>query len=302
MFDHPSWRKHPFRTGLRLCTCLARRRVGAWSQVAVPYQKGLAKLWVDVRTRFGYTVYRYGHHDPDIDLLRRLLGPGDWMVDGGAHVGLFTLVAAACVGPSGKVLAFEPAPEARAQLLKNVEINGFSRVDVRSEALAEEQGTREFVAFSVEAWGSSSFAPPEGLAGGQRETVETVTLDSVISSEEQARLKLIKLDLEGAEYAALRGAQRLLAEAKPDLILELEPEHLARQGATIDAIVRLLEPYGYAFFRAEWNADDEVVLVPTDLKGSGGGHPNVYMTRDVRRAEQAGVAVMRRESSQEASE
>src|SRR5437764_472130 len=83
--------------------------------------------------------------------------------------------AAKGVGPAGRVLAFEPAPAARGQLLQNLALSRFPWVEVSSQALADCAGERDFVAFSNDAWGSSSFAPPSEFAGGSVETVETTT-------------------------------------------------------------------------------------------------------------------------------
>src|SRR5579884_2708762 len=128
MFDSPRWRTRPIHTAYRLVTCLIRRRVPGLHNAVLAYDEGRSRIEVDVRTRFGYGLYRYGHTDPDADLVRRLLQPGDLFVDGGAHIGFFTLAAAARVGPSGRVIAFEPAPATRAALVRNLQLSGFANV------------------------------------------------------------------------------------------------------------------------------------------------------------------------------
>lgn len=286
MFDHPLWRQKPVATAFRLLTCIARQRFGSPLAV-ISYDEGRAKIEVDVRTRFGYTLYRYGHHDPDIELVKRLLAPGDIFVDGGAHVGLFTLAAAAKVGKSGNVIAFEPASETRRHLLRNVAVSGFDWVQVFPNALADHAETREFIAFGEEAWGSSSFAPPEGLPGQRLETVETVTLDDALANVDSSRLRLVKLDLEGAEYAALQGMTRLMTESKPDLLIEMEPEHLARQGASPEAIFRLLTTHGYTLYRPV--GEQELAIWHSGETPKAEGHsPNVLATADRNRLQRTG--------------
>jgi FkbM family methyltransferase len=264
MFDHPLWRHRPAHTAYRLLTCLVRQRVPGLSDAVVSHDDGRSRIVVDVRTRFGYGIYRYGHHDPDIDFIRGLLAPGDIFVDGGAHIGLFSLAAAARVGPKGCVIAFEPAARTRASLIRNVALNGFHWIDVRTEALSDRPGEREFFSFPVDSWGSSSFAPPGDLPDAERGVVVTTTLDEALRGLDAGRIRLVKLDLEGAELAALCGATDLLASAHPDLLLEIEPEHLARQGASFDAIRQLLARYGYRFGRPIHEAGEASRSAPGD--------------------------------------
>jgi FkbM family methyltransferase len=163
----------------------------------------------------GLALYRYGHvvGDADIELVRRLLRPGDVFVDGGANIGLFSLVAARSVGPSGKVVAFEPAPATRAALRGNLELNALPWVEVRPDALGARPGTLELVTFTGDRSGLSSFNPADA-AGGRKEQVRVVMLDEALG-EEVVKVRLLKLDLEGAEYGALQGASGLLGRRSP---------------------------------------------------------------------------------------
>src|SRR5437764_646700 len=122
-FDNPAWRSAPIQTGLRVAKSLARKRIERLSRVPVPYDGGRTSIYADLQTPLGLGLYRYGYRDPDLDLMGRLLSPGDVVVDGGANVGLFTLVAANRVGPAGKVIAFEPGRGVRMSLMANIVLN-----------------------------------------------------------------------------------------------------------------------------------------------------------------------------------
>ena len=165
--DRPAWRRRPARTALRVATSLIRRSIPGLGGPAVKYDGGRSRIVADLSTPLGLELYRYGDRaDPDLDLLRCLLRPGDVCVDGGANVGLFTLVAAAKVGPTGKVVAFEPSPKTHMALRANVELNGFSWVERREEALDDCAGERDLIAFDAAGSGLSSFGrgrPREGV-------------------------------------------------------------------------------------------------------------------------------------------
>lgn len=248
------------------------RSLGFGLERVVPYDNGRSRILADLRTALGLALYRYGVDAPEIELVRRLLRPGDTFVDGGANVGLFTLVAAHCVGATGHVLSFEPASATRSQLIRNIALNRYPWIDVRGEALAEATGSAAMLSFVGDGAGLSSFAPAV-CVGGVREQVSVTTLDDALGAD-ACKVRLVKLDLEGAEVRALRGAPRLL-DAGPDLILEVEPGHLERQGTSDAELVSLLESAGYRLFEiASANGDCRLI----DWAGCGPAGMNVFAT------------------------
>ena len=76
--------------------------------------------------------------------LEAMCPEGGTVIDGGAHIGLFSVVMARAVGPAGRVLAFEPTPDSRAVLYRTLELNGLDNVTVRSSALSSSSGTAIF--------------------------------------------------------------------------------------------------------------------------------------------------------------
>lgn len=250
---------------------------------------------VDLSTALGLGLYRYGLRDADLELAGKLLGPGDVFVDGGANVGLYAIVAGVRVGPSGKVIAFEPASRTRQILGDNVTLNGFHWVVVRPEALGDSTGTATMVTFAGDGAGLSSFAP-ESTLDGTPESVLVARLDDVITEilgrPDHPHLKLIKLDLEGSEVRALRGAGRLLSSARPDLLIEVEPRHLERQGDSAGALLDLLRSNGYAFYRTRWLDSKTVGLTAEPEPERGGRSPNVFASARPDLLERAGVRLI----------
>jgi FkbM family methyltransferase len=261
------------------------------SRAVVPFDGGRSSIYADLHTARGLTLYRYGHREADLELAGRLLQPGDVFVDGGANVGLFTLVAAERVGPTGKVIAFEPGRTVRLRLLENVVLNRFSQVEVIPFALSSAAGQASFRTFEIGGSALNHLTPIDGEGGGL-ETVALTTLDAVLIPHDRDRVTLIKLDLEGAEHDALLGAAAILRERRPDLLLEIEPPHLQRMGTSAGAVADLLLPQGYTFFRTHTDPSGVLFLsAATDISSPPSRHPNIFATVDIERARRRGVAV-----------
>jgi FkbM family methyltransferase len=176
---------------------------------------------------------------PDFEemiFMRRYLRPGDRFVDGGANVGAYTLLAASLVGPSGRVDAFEPSRLEVGRLRENVSLNGLDQVRVHEAALADVAGQ---AAFTV---GRSSSNRLEAEAGAT--TVSVATLDEALPDGTYA---MAKLDLEGAEPLALRGAEAHLHACNPPvLVLELVDRFVRRYGSSAVEVADWLHERGYA--------------------------------------------------------
>jgi FkbM family methyltransferase len=237
-------------TFLRLGASGLRSRFPELSQATISLGKGGPRLIADLGTPTGLRLYRYGLVDPLADLLRGRLAPGDSVVDGGANIGLFTLVAAAAVGPQGRVIACEPSRETMPLLQANVALNGFEWVTTCAVALGERAGSAEFWSFGAGAGLSSLARPADQHVASYRVAVRT--LDEV--SQDAATVRLVKLDLEGAELIALRGARRLLEVDRPEWVIEVEPDHLARHGSSVAGIADLFRSADYLAYDYVVNA------------------------------------------------
>jgi FkbM family methyltransferase len=289
-FDNPAWRVAPARTALRVLTSLVRKRLGPLRTASVPYDGGRTSIYADLGTPLGLLLYRYGVRDADIALTKKLLAPGDVFVDGGANVGLFTLAAAAQVGQTGKVIAFEPAREVRLRLTQNVALNRLVHVEIVPFALSSAPGEAAFRTFDIAGAGLNHLGPSEGESG-RVETVQLTTLDAAVSATDRRRLALLKLDLEGAELAALRGASEILRDVHPDMIVEIEESHLKRLGSSVAEVAALLRRHGYEFFQTNKSDAGEITLSRrADLLSSKTG-PNVFATTDAARVQLKGVKI-----------
>jgi len=136
-------------------------------------------------------------------LFRERIRPGATVFDVGANVGFFTLLASKLVGDSGRVHAFEPLPRNLEFLERHIRLNELANVHVGALAIAATSGEAHFRI--------APHASMGGLAEGGDLRVVTASLDDLIASGRAARPDFIKMDIEGAESDALRGAATLLA-------------------------------------------------------------------------------------------
>jgi len=253
----------------KVAASLLRRRSSALSVPIVDI--GGARIRADVRTPLGLSLYRYGFCSPESRLLPKLLRPGDVFVDGGANIGLFSFIAAVAVGPTGQVLACEPGPETMAMLRANAAENEFGTLVLREVALSDRPGRTRFTIFEPGS-GLASFAP--GIDGGRQIDVAVTTLDA-LSEDLPVRVAVVKLDIEGAEAKALRGATALIARQRPILLIEIEPDHLARQGSSIGDIRDTLTPFGYDAYAI--TADARLTKLDADWLPPDARAPNVVL-------------------------
>lgn len=142
------------------------------------------------------------------EIIERCVQPGSVFVDGGANIGFYSVLAAKLTGPSGRVVAFEMMPDTAAVLRRHIAGNGPLAIDVVERALFDRSGSRVRANVEPGQHGQASIVK-DGSNGQHMIEVETITLDEALAA--YGPIDLIKLDLEGAEYAALQGAQAVLA-------------------------------------------------------------------------------------------
>jgi len=178
-----------------------------------------------------------GSYEPFVlEAVARFARPGMTAYDVGAHIGYVTLCLAQAVGPHGHVVAFEPLPANQQRLRTNLELNGLSgRVQVVAGAVGEAEGRQLFKPHLSVAMGKLTKAgTPDEPAAGLLE-VEVVALDEFAAASGTLP-GLIKMDIEGGEAAALRGARRLMRQAKPILLLELHEAQSAESVTVFDEL------------------------------------------------------------------
>lgn len=217
-----------------------------------------------IKTKYGFLMtiseYEYfmsgffflGETNPlETMLVRSILKKGDVFVDVGAHIGWYALSAADIIGNNGKVIAFEPNPSCITELIKNIDLNKYKNVVLEKIALSDKEEIAEF-------WVGDDMGGSLVKENTERLTVDgstvkkikirTRTFDSYIKKYNNIKIKLIKIDVEGAEIQVLKGSERYLKKYNPDILIEVIDECLRANGSSKKELFDYLNKLGYIPF------------------------------------------------------
>lgn len=168
-----------------------------------------------------------------LECIRSRLRPGDCFVDAGANIGFYTIVGARLVGPSGTVVAIEMMDDTARILRSHLELNSVSNARVIERALSARDNETVVASMPTGSFGQASISTGNS---GETFEVRSATLDVLL--RDTATIRLIKIDIEGAELEALRGASVTL-----DRVEAIIFEHLDRHA--LDQIATMLVSRGF---------------------------------------------------------
>lgn len=179
-----------------------------------------------------------------VALCTRIISPGMTVLDVGAHIGYFTRLFAKMVGAQGKVYAFEPHPE-NVRLLRG-NVSPFSNVVILNKAVSDKKGIGNlFVSPSTKSSSHSLFRQQHTITSAR---IEVVTLDEFWEEIGRPQIDLIKMDIEGAEPNALKGARGLFCQHEHIiLITEFCPANLRSGGIEPEEVLELLSDLGFRY-------------------------------------------------------
>jgi FkbM family methyltransferase len=178
-------------------------------------------------------------YEPVLSYLANLVKLGDSCIDCGANQGIYTLCLATLVGKAGHVIAVEPQAYATRRIRLSALFNGFDQIVVVEAAISELPGLADFHIFD------ELVSAGLNRRGGQVVRVKTTSIDHLSEAYSLQRISFIKLDVEGAELDAVKGARRVIARDKPAIVFELIGDPY---GEKADLLWRELVSLGYRIF------------------------------------------------------
>jgi len=237
-------RRIPLRQGKIKLMFHCRRLVTPYTE-ETPLDFG-GKFRVDLTDNIQRQIYFQGHYEPEItDLIKETLTPGDTFIDIGANTGYYTVLASLLVGSEGAVHSFEPIPFIFSEMQSNVSLNSLSNVFLNQIALCEDEAEVDVFLPLEGNIGSGSLVKQGHLPGTSIRSAAT-SFDRYSREAGIGQIRLIKMDIEGGEIAALKGMKEALSgPSTPDVICEAVPELLAAAGHTTADLTQIMESYGY---------------------------------------------------------
>jgi FkbM family methyltransferase len=172
------------------------------------------------------------------------------VLDIGAHHGFYTMLAAKMVGPTGRVMSFEPSHRERERLLVHLRLNRIlDKVSVFPIALGRETAESTLYVVAGRNTGCNSLRPPAVTEPTQTVQVPVTSLDTFLAQQNVARVDFVKMDVEGGELGVLEGAEELLGRCpRPVILAELADSRTLPWGYSASAIYDSLVAKGYRWF------------------------------------------------------
>ena len=247
-----------------------------------PVRLPLGFWWLARNDHVGRPLCEGTFEPNELAFVKNYLKPGMTVLDIGAHHGLYTLLASKCVGSTGKVFAFEPSPREQKSMRQHLRLNGCKNVVLEKLALGKEERQEDL--YVVEEWaaGCNSLRPPDVAARTVPTPVRVMRLDNWLNNRDVGLVGFVKLDVEGAELDALRGAERfLLREPRPVILAEVQDMRTEPWGYRAKEIIEFLLQKRFRWFSlteegglqpldvTQEEFDGNFVAIPTEMEVAG---------------------------------
>jgi FkbM family methyltransferase len=199
----------------------------------------------------------------EMQLVAKLLKPQMKVIDAGANIGIYSLLAAKCVGDKGQIWAFEPSHTTYGLFLDNIALNGLTTITAHRLALSDVQG--QLTLRSENGFGDlyrHLDYSGKAAAGDLVETVDVSTLDDFAAANHIDEIDFLKIDVEGGEFCLLKGSQHLLSRSLNVIVMvEIEEDWCLRNGFKTDDAFELLRSLGFNLYswskrHARWSTDE----------------------------------------------
>lgn len=215
----------------------------------ITFGNGLHKTVNGIEVKLPARYIRYFPSDyqkENFNFLKSCCGEGATILDIGAHIGMFSIMAAKTAGEYGKIFSFEPSPGTADILQQTIRINEVGKlINPVNQAMGKEVGRQAFYVSEAEADSHNSLVPYQQMSKLHTVQVEVNSIDNFVLTKKLSKINFINIDVEGAEYDVLLGGVQVFKKYKPHFIVAIHPELIEKKGDKLEDIFDLLEQLRY---------------------------------------------------------
>ena len=206
------------------------------------------KMYLDITNPLTWDlVGEKGHEDEVKKTFVNNIKEDNTVIDVGANMGEFSLIASKKIGPKGNVISIEPLKQAVFWLKKNYILNGFSNYEILEKAVGNNSGTMTLYkksSSSVQGTLDPDITKREYIPSGE---ILVETIDEIISTRNIDKVDILKIDVEGFEYEVLSGCKNSFKQNKiKKIICEIHSSYLKKKGLDEKMIYSLLKENGFS--------------------------------------------------------
>ena len=203
-------------------------------------------IWPDNES--SRVLFLTGTFEPnELTWVSHTLTKGMTMIDLGANMGVYSMLASKLVGESGSVVAVEPSARDFQRLAFHVTLNNLQNVRCLHLAASDDSGQAVLKVASDRSSGHNTFGDfcYPAVERAREEIVQTRPLDALVAEQKLQRVDLLKVDVEGHESKVLMGATETLAHFRPKILIEASEKALRNQGTSVEAVLTFLKRQRY---------------------------------------------------------
>jgi len=207
------------------------------------------KYELDVSNVNDHLIF-YNYSDLHLNNVKKYLVSNTTIIDIGANIGQSTLFFNQH-SQGAEIVGFEPHPSTYERALKNIGLNGLDNIKVENLGLGDKEERIKLYEVNPSNIGMNRALPTnENIADYNYVEIVVTTLDKYVNKHTLENISLIKIDVEGFEHKALKGAQETILRDTPTILLELDDENLVECNSSARMLIDFLSSFGYVFYNA----------------------------------------------------
>ena len=190
------------------------------------------------------------HYEKGLDtFIKTVVKDGDCVFDIGAHIGYYSFLFSNLTGKTGNCYSFEPQKNLFEIIKLTMKANGISNIIPFNTLLSNKTGKIKFFQAEDQSHSSVTASIGKSEAISSSYDIDSITIDDFIRENKIPSVKLMKIDVEGAEFMVLEGAKESLKNRIiKNLLIELHEEQLKELGSSIESLISYLEEMNFKIF------------------------------------------------------